>query len=157
MTRSTGCFPSRPEDQGGHLRRALVAEIGKIRRQVEAAIGHHQVLDTVEIAAEGEIVDALLARAALPVQVKHDCRSARSLAHRDMANCARIRVEDKVLLDLAHAGIDIFRRHPALGNLVAPVDVAQFAIVDDPVSAAVAVRQFRRIGEKIVFVGFERQ
>ena len=69
-------------DQRGDLGRALVAEVGKVGRQIEPAIVGHQVLDAVEIAAEGEVVDALLAAAALPVQVDGDDRRAFGRADR---------------------------------------------------------------------------
>ena len=86
-----------------------VAEIGEIGRQVEPAIVRHQVLDAVEIAAEREVVDALLAAAALPVQVDRDDARALRLADGDDSGCADIGLQHQILLHLAHAGGDVFR------------------------------------------------
>lgn len=59
-------------DQSRDLSRAAITEIRKIGRQIQPAIVGHQILDAVEVAAEGEVVHPLLAAAALPVQVDGD-------------------------------------------------------------------------------------
>ena len=124
-------------DQRRHLGRALVAEVGKIGRQIEPAIVGHQILDAVEIAAEGEVVDALLAAAALPVQVDGDDRRAFGLADRVVPDLAGRGLELQVLLLAAHAERDVGALDAALRHLVALVDVARLAVVDDGIGAAV--------------------
>ena len=95
-------------DQRRDLGRALVAEIRKVGRQVKPAIGRHQVLDAVEVAAEGEVVDALLAAAALPVQIDGNEPRAFGRADGKMADRAGISLQGEVLLDLADSGGNIF-------------------------------------------------
>ena len=73
-------------------------EIREVHRQVEAAIVGHQVLDAVEIAAEGKVVDALLAVTALPVNVDRDEARALVGADGDMRNPARAGIEYSVAL-----------------------------------------------------------
>ena len=138
-------------DQRGDLGRAGVAEIGKIRRQIEAAIAGHQVLDAVEIAAEGEVVNALLAAAALPVEIEHDDVGALRVTDGDVADIAGVGLQQQILLHLAHAGVDILRLRAALRHFVTGVDIAQFAIVDDCIGAL--GREDGRIGEQIVLEG----
>ena len=141
-------------DQRRDLGRAGVAEIGKVRAEIETAIAGHQVLDAVEITAEGEVIDALLAAAAPPVQVQHDDAGALGLADGDMPDIAGIGLQQEILLHLAHTGVGVLGMHPPLRHFVAVVDIAQLAIVDNGVGACVSGRQRGRIGEEIVLEGF---
>src|SRR5690606_22371302 len=95
-------------------------------------------LDAVEVAAEGEVVHALPAAAALAVQIDGDDACPLAPADGKVAHRPGPGIDDQICLDTAHAGRDIFRLHPLLGNDVAAVDVAHLAIVNDTVGAAVA-------------------
>ena len=68
---------------------------------------------------------------------------------------AGVGLQLQILLLAAHAERDIGALDAALRHLVALVDVARLAIVDDGIGAAVVRRQRRGIGEEIVLEWFE--
>src|SRR5690606_30993990 len=93
-------------------------EIRHVRRKIEPVIADHQVLDAVEIAAEGIVVDALVAIAALPVQVDRDEPGALLPANGNIAKRPGIGLKRLLLLRAPWRQIDKIPLHAPLGDLV---------------------------------------
>src|SRR5690606_14179837 len=89
--------------------RAPRIEVREIRRQVESPVCGHQVLDTVEIAAEGEVVHALMAATALPVQIDGYDAGVFLPAYGEMRDGAYPCFSKQIRLYIAHAKRDILR------------------------------------------------
>ena len=117
---------------------AVAAEIREARRQVDAVIPHHQVLDAVEIAAMDPVVDAGIAAGAEPVDEDDDrLGAAVDLADRVIADGPRPSFTDRSAVDRIGVERDIVRLDPLAAHRVARVEVARPVVFDLEIGAVI--------------------
>lgn len=125
-------------------------------RIVGTAIVDCQVLQPVEVAAEGVIVRAEPPVATPPVNENHGeglFRVEPRSGYIDLtiAQCQRL-----ILLLPAHAKRNVGTLDPPLGDFIAAVDIAHFLIVDRLESAVVVALDDSLFRKELVFEGFQR-
>ena len=149
-------FFGRIGNQRRDIGNAVLIEGAHARRIIGAAIGDGQIFQPVEIAAEGVVVHTEPPVA--PAPMDEDDRESLPARQPDAADLKRPALDGHCFqrLRLLRRHIDILPFHPALGHLVAAVDIAHFLIVDDLGSAAIAAGKHRLGGKQLILERAQR-